>query len=56
MIYLDMMLSLKIKIKDIDRCKETDLVYAIVRTVHGEPTWSIPATWFRRAPCWWLLV
>jgi len=29
MIYLHMMLSLKIKIKDIHHCKETDHVYAI---------------------------
>jgi len=32
------MLSLKIKIKDIHHCKETDHVYAIVRTGHGQPT------------------
>jgi len=38
MIYLHMMLSLKIKIKDIHHCKETDYVYAIVRTGHGQPT------------------
>ena len=54
-IYLHMMLSLKIKIKDIHHCKETDHVYAIVRTGHGQPTWYIPATWFRQA-CWWPLV
>ena len=38
-IYLHMMLSLKLKIKDIHHCKETDHVYAIVRTGHGQPTW-----------------
>jgi len=56
MIYVHMMLSLEIKIKDIHHCKETDHIYAIVRTGHGQPTWSIPATWFQRAPCWWPLV
>jgi len=40
-----MMLSLIIKIKDIHHCKETDHVYAIVRTGHGQLTWSIRATW-----------
>jgi len=48
------MLSLKLKIKDIHHCKETDHVHAIVRTGHEQPTWcSIPVTWFRRAPSWW---
>jgi len=56
MIYLHMMLSLKIKIKDIHHCKETDHVHGIFRTGHGQPTWSIPVTWFRRAPPWWPLV
>ena len=42
------MLSLIIKIKDIHHCKETDHVYPIVRTGHGQPTWSIRATWFSR--------
>ena len=37
MVYLHMMLSLKIKIKDIHHCKETDHVHAIVRTGHGNP-------------------
>jgi len=49
-----MMLSLKIKM--IHHCKETDHVYAIVRTGYGKPTWSILVTWFRRAPSWWPLV
>ena len=31
---------IKTKIKDIHHCKETDHVYAIVRTGHGQPTWS----------------
>jgi len=52
MIRLHMMLSLKIKITDIHHCKETDHVHAIVRTGHGQPTWSILATWFRRAQTW----
>jgi len=47
---------LKIKIKDMHHCKETDHVYAIVRRGHGQSTWSIPATWFRRAPSCWPLV
>ena len=42
MIYLHMMLSLKIKIKDILHCKETDHVYAIVRTGHGQPASHSP--------------
>jgi len=48
------MLSLIIKIEDIHHCEETDHVdhvYAIVRTGHGQPTWSVRATWFLRAPC-----
>jgi len=40
------MLSLIIKVKDIHHCKETDHVYTIVRTGHGQPTWSVRATWF----------
>jgi len=44
------------KIKDIHHCKETDHVYGTVRTGHGQPAWSIQATWFRQAPCWWPLV
>jgi len=39
MVYLHVMLSLKIKIKDLPHRKETDHVYAIVRTGHGQPTW-----------------
>jgi len=50
------MLSLIINIKDIHHCKETDHVYAIVRTDHRQPTWSIRTTWFPRVPCWWPLV
>jgi len=50
------MLSSIIKIKDIHHCKETDHVYAIVRTGQGQPTLSFRATWFPRAPCWWPLV
>jgi len=42
------MLSLIIEIKDIHHCKETDHVYAIARTGHGQPTWSVRATWFPR--------
>jgi len=53
---LHIMLSLIIKIKDIHHCKETDRVYPIVRTSHGQPTWSVWVTWFPRAPCWWPLV
>jgi len=34
----------KIEFKDIYHCKETDHVYAIVRTGHEQPTWSMPAT------------
>jgi len=56
MVYLQLMLSLKIRIKDFHHCKETDHVYAIVRTGHGQPTWSILATWLWQAPCWWTLV
>jgi len=47
-----MMLSLMIKIKDFHHCKETNHAYAIVRTSHKKPTWSIRATWFPWAPCW----
>jgi len=47
------MLSLVIQIKDIHHCEDTDHVYSIVRTGHGQPTWSIRATWFPQAPCWW---
>ena len=43
-IFLHIILSLVIKIKDIHHCKETDYVYAIVRTGHGQPTWSVRAT------------
>jgi len=43
---------IKNKNQDIHHCKETDHVYAIVRTGHGQPTWSIPATWFWSAPSW----
>jgi len=51
-----MSLSLIIKFKDIHKCKETAHVDAIVRTGHGQPTWSIRATWFLQGPCWWPLV
>ena len=54
-ICLHMMLPLIIK-KDIHHCKETDHVFAIVRTCHGQLTWSIRTTWFPQAPCWWPLV
>jgi len=54
-ICLHMMLSLIIKIKYIHKCKETAHVYTIVRTGHGQPTWSIRAILFLWAPCWWLL-
>jgi len=49
------MLALLIKIKDIHQCEDTDHVHAIVRTGHGQPTWSVRATWFPRAPCRWPL-
>jgi len=38
------MLALLIKIKDIHQCEDTDHVHAIVRTGHGQPTWSVRAT------------
>jgi len=60
MICLHMMLSLKIKIKDIRHCKETDHVYAIVcqkrpRATHMAHTGNLPGSgghhlgdpWFR---------
>jgi len=50
------MLSLIIKINDTHHSKETDRVYPIVRTGHGQPTWFVRAAWFLRAPCWWPLV
>jgi len=50
------MLLLIIKIKDIHQSEDTDHVYAIVRTGHGQPTRSVRATWFPRAPCWLPLV
>jgi len=43
------MLTLIITIKNIHHCEDTDQVYAIVRTGHGQPIWSVRATWF---PTW----
>ena len=42
------MLSLIKEINDVHHCKETGHVLAIVRTGHGQLTWSVRATWFPR--------
>jgi len=55
-IFLHIMLSLIIKIEDTHHCKETDHVYAILRTGHGQSTLSVWATCFLWVPCWWSLV